>query len=118
MPLPRAIAAARDQAAQALDPILRLTKPDLRRVADVVSKGAAVLVIGPPDKGMTAIEFTSLFPPGEWLNATGVARADPAAAPRSCSARPSHRLARRSSRSLVHAEPLARSLSFRTGSTA
>ena len=76
VPLPRAIAAARDQAAQALDPILRLTKPDLRRVADVVSKGAAVLVIGPPDKGMTAIEFTSLFPPGEWLNATGVARAD------------------------------------------
>ncbi len=75
-PLPGAIGAARDGAALALEPALRMARPDLRRVADAVSKGAAVLVIGPPGKGMTAVEFTSLFPPAAWLEATGVARAD------------------------------------------
>jgi len=75
-PLARAIAAARDKAAVAMEPVQRLARPDLQRVADAVSRGAAVLVIGPPGKGMTAIEFTTLFPPAAWLNATGVARAD------------------------------------------
>lgn len=42
---------ARDAAAVALDTILRLKRPDIRRVADVLSRGNTALVVGPPAWG-------------------------------------------------------------------
>lgn len=75
-PLATRAAELRDRSAIALDPLTRLPRPALRRIADVVAKGSAAIIVGPSDVGMTAVEFASLFPPGEWLAATGLARAD------------------------------------------
>lgn len=75
-PLVHAISDQRDAAAVALDTIDRLPRPALRRIADVVAKGNAALVVGPPAVGMTAVEFTALFPSGKWLDAAEMARAD------------------------------------------
>lgn len=76
VPLVRAISEQRDSAAVALDSLERLPKPALRRIADVIAKGNAALVVGPTGVGMTAIEFTALFPSAQWLDAAGMARAD------------------------------------------
>lgn len=66
----------RGPAAAALDALSRMGRNDLRRVADVLSRTDAVLVIGPEKVGMSAIEFANLFPPTDWIAASGAARAD------------------------------------------
>ncbi len=75
-PVLAGIEPARDAAAVALDTIARLKRPDIRRVADVLSRGNAALVVGPSGVGLTAIEFDTLFPAAEWMDSSVVARAD------------------------------------------
>ncbi len=70
----------RDAAAVALDPLRRAAPIDLERVVGALRAGSCVLVIAPPEgtrpAALTAIEPAELFPPGEWLDAAGLARAD------------------------------------------
>jgi hypothetical protein len=55
--------ARRDQAAVALDALTRLGRPDILRIADVLEKGQAAIVIGPPEVGIAAIELSKVLPP-------------------------------------------------------
>ncbi|MEX2218917.1 MAG: hypothetical protein WD749_09175 [Phycisphaerales bacterium] len=54
----------RDQAGIARDALDRLPRLDLPRIASVLRSGSAVLVVGPAGKGLTAVEFGDILPPG------------------------------------------------------
>jgi hypothetical protein len=66
----------RDEAAVLLDSMRRLKRLDLLRIVDVLRSANAALVLGPEDIGLCAIDLESLLPSTEWLNATGVGKAD------------------------------------------
>jgi len=66
----------RDQASVVLDAMKRQKRPDLLRIMNVLERGSAALVIGPPDVGIAAIELDMLFPPGSLLDATNASKAD------------------------------------------
>lgn len=74
----RAAAAAADldrlaaASAAAADRVSRLPIPDLIRVTRAIQGSQAALVIGPPDLGVAAIAFDSLFPPAPVIDAAGV----------------------------------------------
>lgn len=53
----------RDQAAITLDSLRRLSRPDILRIADVLEKGEAALIIGPPSVGIGALELSTILPP-------------------------------------------------------
>ncbi len=53
----------RDRAAIARDSLERLEPIDLIRIAKALQGSSAVIVIGPPGVGLTAIDFAELFPP-------------------------------------------------------
>jgi hypothetical protein len=75
-PLVQVTARARDRSAILRDTLDRLERLDIARVASVLESISAALVIGPPDVGLTAIDFTSLFPPPAVLESAAGARAD------------------------------------------
>lgn len=52
----------RDQASQILDSMRHMKRPDILRITDVLERGSAALVIGPPDVGLSAIDLNSLLP--------------------------------------------------------
>lgn len=70
----------RDEAAVTLDALRRASPLDLERVVGALRAGSCVLVIAPPEgphpAALAGIEPTELFPPGEWLDAAGLVRAD------------------------------------------
>ncbi len=55
--------ARRDQAAITLDALRRLSRPDILRIADVLEKGQAALIIGPPEVGIGALDLATILPP-------------------------------------------------------
>lgn len=57
------IAGLRDKAGLARDGLERLPRLDLLRIASALRAANAVLVIGPPAEGITAIEFGAILPP-------------------------------------------------------
>jgi hypothetical protein len=75
-PLVREVAQNRDRTAVLRDSLERLERLDLLRVSSALQSGASAIVIGPPDVGLTAIDFTALFPPASVIDSTGGARAD------------------------------------------
>lgn len=52
----------RDQSSQILDSMRHMKRPDILRVTDVLERGSAALVIGPPDVGLSAIDVNALLP--------------------------------------------------------
>lgn len=66
----------RDDAALVLESLRALRRPDLLRVTDVLSRGSAALIIGPPGRGLSALDVDSLLPSGSLLDASGAGRAD------------------------------------------
>jgi hypothetical protein len=66
----------RDQASVLLDSLRKLRRPDLLRVTDVLERGSAALVVGPPGGGISAIDLDSLFPSTALLDASGGSAAD------------------------------------------
>ncbi|MBM4108160.1 MAG: hypothetical protein FJ255_05035 [Phycisphaerae bacterium] len=84
---------ARDASAVALDPVRRAAPLEIERVVGALQAGSCVLIVAEPDPrwgrpeagptengarggAIAGIEPTELFPPGEWLDAAGLARAD------------------------------------------
>jgi hypothetical protein len=53
----------RDRAALMRDALERMERIDLVRIANVLRSSSAVVVVGPPERGLTAIDFAELFPP-------------------------------------------------------
>jgi hypothetical protein len=68
-PLVAEVGALRDSAALARDSLERLPRLDLLRIASTLRTGNAVLVIGPPAEGLTAIDFGAILPPPNPANA-------------------------------------------------
>jgi len=52
----------REQAASLGDSLRRLPRPDVMRISSVLSQDGAALVIGPPGRGVTAVDLGALFP--------------------------------------------------------
>lgn len=75
-PLVAEIERRRDQAAVLLDPLVRMKRLDLLRITDALSQGSAVLLIGPKEAGIAAMEVETIFPSAEWLEAAGLSAAD------------------------------------------
>lgn len=69
-PIVPEVAAQRDRCGRLRDSLDRLRRLDLLRVSGALQSANSAIVIGPPEVGLTAIEFGSLFP------AIGAARAD------------------------------------------
>lgn len=63
----------RDSLASEADTLRRLPSAAVFRVAAALEAGEACLLIGPPDRGLTAIDREALFPPVESLGGVGVA---------------------------------------------
>lgn len=66
----------RDRAAVVLDTLRRVKRPDVLRVADVLKRGSAALIIGPRERGLAALELDTLFPPTSLLDSGAVVNAD------------------------------------------
>ncbi len=66
----------RDRAALIRDTLDRVGKIDLLRIARTLQSGSAVLIIGPPEAGVTAIELGQLIPAPSTLTTQSGARAD------------------------------------------
>ncbi|MDX2130902.1 MAG: hypothetical protein SFY69_02470 [Planctomycetota bacterium] len=66
----------RDQAGVVLDSLRKLKRPDLLRVTDVLERGSAALVVGPPGGGIAAIDMESLFPTAPVLDVGGMSATD------------------------------------------
>ncbi len=66
----------RERAALLLEPLSRLKRLDLLRVSDALKAGTAVLVVGPPEAGLTAVDAEAVFPSREWLEAANRSNAD------------------------------------------
>lgn len=62
----------RDALATDADALRRLETAAVFRVASALEMGEACLVIGPPDRGLTAIDRSALFPPVAALGSAGV----------------------------------------------
>jgi hypothetical protein len=75
-PLVREVAQNRDRCALLSDSLERLERLDLLRVSSALQSASTALVIGPPEIGLTAIDFQSLFPAAAAIDATGGGRAD------------------------------------------
>ncbi|MCC6284673.1 MAG: hypothetical protein IT439_05130 [Phycisphaerales bacterium] len=59
-----AIGPLRERMRLGADELARLTRPDVLRVARLLERGPAAIIIGPPELGLTAISLDALFPPG------------------------------------------------------
>ncbi len=70
------LAALGDEMLVQADIVQRLTPVDLHRIRTAITTGEVVLVIGPPDKGVTAIEFDALFPATDLIDQTSGLQAD------------------------------------------
>lgn len=70
------LASQRDRVATALDPVQRLKKPDILRVTSALQQGSGVVVIGPPESSVGAVDINQLFPSAEWLSASGLSGSD------------------------------------------
>lgn len=75
-PLGDLVAQGRDRAALIQDSLERVGRIDLLRVARVLEGGNAVLVIGPPEAGLTAIELSQLLPAPAAMTPQSGVRAD------------------------------------------
>lgn len=71
-----AVTKHRDTAAMLADAVDRLKRLDLLRVAQALENNAAVLVIGPPDVGVTAIDVRALFASADVAAAVSGSTAD------------------------------------------
>jgi len=69
----RRLLEVRDGLAAEADRLRRLDPPAVFRVAGALEAGEACILIGPPDRGLTAIDRATLFPPTEALGSAGVA---------------------------------------------
>ncbi len=65
----------RDRAAVAQEQLERLPRIDAVRVARALETGEALLVIGPPGTGVSAVDLDALLPPTEILDRAGVSAA-------------------------------------------
>jgi hypothetical protein len=70
------LAALGDEMLVQADVVQRLTPADLHRIRTAITTGEVVLVIGPPEKGVTAIEFDALFPSTDVIDQTSGLQAD------------------------------------------
>ncbi|MFA6044609.1 MAG: hypothetical protein WC718_06465 [Phycisphaerales bacterium] len=52
----------RDQASLILDSMRHMTRADILRITDVLQRGSAALVIGPPSVGLSAVDVNALLP--------------------------------------------------------
>lgn len=52
----------RDQASLILESMRHMTRADILRVTDVLQRGSAALIIGPPNIGLSAVDVNSLLP--------------------------------------------------------
>lgn len=68
-------AALRDGLAVALETLERLPRLDTLRVARALETGESLLVIGPPSRGVAAVDLETLLPPIEVLERAGVSAA-------------------------------------------
>ncbi|MEL7472631.1 MAG: hypothetical protein AAGK04_04875 [Planctomycetota bacterium] len=75
-PLATAASAQRDQLAQFRDALDQLQTPDAARVERVLQQGEAALVIGPPDRAVTAIDIAGLLSPSALAQAMGAQQTD------------------------------------------
>lgn len=75
-PLVREVETRRDQINVLLEPLRRFKRPDILRINEVLKRGSAALIIGPPEVGLGAIDLESLFPSQEWLKAAQLSNAD------------------------------------------
>ncbi len=66
----------RDALAAGVDPLQRITRVNALRVADALGASSGALVVGPPEVGVAAVDFASLFPSPEFLAAAGLKDAD------------------------------------------
>lgn len=65
----------RDDAARAEERLTRLPRLDTLRVAKALETGESLLVIGPPDQGVAAVDLEALLPPTELLERAGLSAA-------------------------------------------
>lgn len=65
----------RDDAARAEERLARLPRLDTLRVARALETGESLLVIGPPDQGIAAVDLEALLPPTELLERAGLSAA-------------------------------------------
>lgn len=65
----------RDQVASILDSMRHMKRADILRITDVLQRGAAALVIGPPDGGLSAVDVGQLLPQSLVFD-SGLAAAD------------------------------------------
>lgn len=70
-PLVRQVESLRDRVAQALDRITRLNPIDTLRVARALESGETLLVIGPPEQGVAAIDLETLLLPSAAIQRAG-----------------------------------------------
>ena len=70
-PLVGQIESLRDRVAQALDRITRLSPIDALRVARALETGETLLVIGPPEQGVAAIDLETLLLPSAAIQRAG-----------------------------------------------
>lgn len=68
----------RDAAAITFERVARLERPDVVRAVDAIRSANCVLLIGdaPPRGRLAALEFDALFPPGAFIEAARLGRAD------------------------------------------
>ncbi len=74
-PMVPMIETLRDQAAIAHDRITRLVRIDALRIGRALETGEALLVIGPPDQGVAAIDLDALLPSSAALERAGISAA-------------------------------------------
>ena len=74
-PLVQRIELLRDDIARALDRMTRLQRVDALRVARALETGETMLVIGPPEQGVSAVDLESLFLPSATIERAGVSAA-------------------------------------------
>jgi ABC-2 type transport system permease protein len=65
----------RDDAARGEERVARLPRLDTLRVARALETGESLLVIGPPDQGIAAVDLEALLPPTELLERAGLSAA-------------------------------------------
>jgi ABC-2 type transport system permease protein len=74
-PLVGQIESMRDQIARALDRMTRLERVDTLRVARALETGEALLIIGPPEQGVAAVDLDALFLSSDALERSGISAA-------------------------------------------
>lgn len=71
-PLVTTAEALRDRLAQALDSVVRMERIDAVRVGRALETGETLLVVGPPEQGVAAVDIESLMLPSDALERAGV----------------------------------------------